>query len=100
MKILRARKILREQRRAANRAGFVHEQTAVGLMRKKQLSCGKNHERIYAAQNDGKEKCRHNRATEFSKDIFHKFLILNYARCNPATTTSISFIPTNGTMTP
>ncbi len=34
MKVLRAGEILREQRRAANRAGFVHEQTAAGLVRK------------------------------------------------------------------
>ena len=58
MKILRAREILREQRRAANRAGFVHEQTAAGLVRKQQMSGGKNHERIHAAQNHGEENCR------------------------------------------
>src|SRR5882724_5411109 len=34
MKVLRAREILREQRRAANRAGFVHEEAASSLMRK------------------------------------------------------------------
>ena len=70
MKILRAGEILREQRRAAHRAGFVHEQAAVGLVRKQQLRRAINDERIQAAQDDGEEHCRHNRAAEFSKMVF------------------------------
>src|SRR5580704_10053604 len=45
-------------------------------MRKQQLPGSKNNERINAAQYDGEENCRHNRATEFSKEIFHKFSVL------------------------
>jgi hypothetical protein len=73
MKKPRAGEILREQCRAANRVGFVHEQAAIGLIRKKQLADSENDERIQTAQNDGEENGRHNGAAEFGKNVFHKF---------------------------
>ena len=74
MEIFLAREILAEQLRADDRAVFVQQQTAIGLVRKDQLAQPENNQRINAATDDGKKERRHNRAAKFSNDGFHKLV--------------------------
>ena len=60
MKILRAGEILCQQRRRAHGTGFIHQQTAIGLVREQQLGHAENDERIQATQDDGEKNSGHN----------------------------------------